>query len=185
MLLVGCGRDEFDLEDGGPLFAGDEEAVVLGVVGDAVEDGFGVELEHGGEEAGEVDPGDDVAVAGSDAGDAVGVPDVGVDFAVDVFELVEEGDGCALVGDGDVADFVEVFGVAEAEGGGAVGGDDVGGVVGHAPAFAGVGEVGEGMEGGAVVDEAECWIARSTGRGWGPSRRCLRRSIAGRGRGAA
>jgi len=27
--------------------------------------------------------------------------------------------------------------------------------VGHAPAFASVGELGEGMEGGAVVDEAE------------------------------
>ena len=88
-----CGRDEFDLEDGGPFFAGDEEEVVLGVVGDAVEDGFVVEVEHGGEEAGEVDPGDDVAVAGRDAGDAVGVPDVGVDLVVDVFEFVEVGDG--------------------------------------------------------------------------------------------
>ena len=83
------GRDELDLEDGGPLLAGDEEAVVLGVVGDAVENGFGAEVDDVGEEAGEVDPGDDVAVAGRDAGDAVGVPDVGVDLAVDVLEFVE------------------------------------------------------------------------------------------------
>ena len=83
------------------------------------------------------------------------VPDVGVDLVVDVLEFVEVGDGRALVGDGEVADFVEVFGVAEAEGGGAVGGDDVGGVVGHAPAFTGVGEGGELAEGGAVVDEAD------------------------------
>ena len=50
---------------------------------------------------------------------------------------------------------MEVFGVAEADDGGAVVGDDVGGVVGHAPAFAGVGEGGELAEGGAVVDPAD------------------------------
>ena len=46
-----------------------------------------------GEDAGEVDPGEDFAGLGGDAGDAVGVPDIGVDFTLDVFELVELGDG--------------------------------------------------------------------------------------------
>lgn len=36
--------DDLDLEDGRPLFSGDEEAVVLLVVGDAIEDGFCVDL---------------------------------------------------------------------------------------------------------------------------------------------
>lgn len=34
--------NEFNLEQLGPQFAGDEEAVSLGVVGNAVEDGFGI-----------------------------------------------------------------------------------------------------------------------------------------------
>ena len=136
------------------MFAGDEEAVALGVVGYAIEDGLGVYFLVGGEEAGAVDPVDDLAVFGVDAGDAVGVPDVGVDDAVDVFELVELVDEGGAVVDGDAAGLGEVGGIAEAEGGGAVAGDEFGGGAGDAPAFAVVVEGGEGAEGGAVEDEA-------------------------------
>ncbi len=149
------GWDGFDLEDGGPLFAGDEDAIVFGVKGDAVEDGLGVDALRVGEESGEVDPGDDVAVAGRDAGDAVGVPDVGVDLAVDPLELVELVDDLLAIVDENVAGFAEGVGVAEAEVGGAVAGDEFGGGAGHAPAFAGVGELLEEAEGEAVVDEAD------------------------------
>jgi hypothetical protein len=156
--LLCCGED-FDLEDEGPLFAGDEEAVVFGVVGDAVEDGFGVGLLVVGEEVGEVDPGDDVAVLGGDAGNAVGVPDVGVDLAAglagDVFELVELVDGSRAFVDGDVAGLGEGVGVAEAEDGGTVAGDELFGGAGDAPAFAVVVELGEGAEGEAIEDEAD------------------------------
>ena len=48
----------------GPEFAGDEEAVVRGVVGDAVEHGFGVERSALGQQAGEVDPAEDLAGRG-------------------------------------------------------------------------------------------------------------------------
>src|ERR1700722_4283450 len=74
-------RNNFNLKYGGPLLAGDVEAVALRVVGDAVEDGLGVDFFIFGEQAGEIDPGDDVAVVGRDARDTVGVPDVGVNFA--------------------------------------------------------------------------------------------------------
>ncbi len=93
------------------MFAGDEETVALGVVGDAVEDGLGVDLLVGRQEAGAVDPVDDVAVVGIDAGDAVGVPDVGVDDAIDVFELVELIDEGGAVVDDNVAGFGEVAGL--------------------------------------------------------------------------
>src|ERR1035438_3975863 len=78
---------EFDFEEFGPVLAGDEEAVVLGVIGNAVED-IGLEIAGvddvgGGQQAGEVDPSDDFAGLGIDAGDAVGLPDVGVDLAFD------------------------------------------------------------------------------------------------------
>src|ERR1035438_5093331 len=93
--------EEFDFEELGPAFAGDEEAIVLGVVGDAVEDiGLGRAI-GGSEQTAAVDPADDLAGFGVDAGDAVGLPDVGVDFALHPFELVQFDDGAALLGDGD------------------------------------------------------------------------------------
>ena len=50
------GRDHLDLEKFGPEFAGDEEAVVHGVLGDAVEHRFGIGDFSGLKQAGEVDP---------------------------------------------------------------------------------------------------------------------------------
>ena len=85
----GLGRDDFDFEELGPELAGDEEAVVRGVVSDAVEHGFRIGDFAGLQQAGEIDPAEDLAGCRRDARDAVGVPDVCVDLAVDVFELVE------------------------------------------------------------------------------------------------
>ena len=102
-----------------------------------------------------------MAVGGGDAGDAVRVPDVGVDLWLavgggDVFELVEVADGGGAIFDEEGAGDVEGVGVAEAQGGGAVGGDELGGGAGDAPAFAGVVELCPGgAERGAVEDEAE------------------------------
>jgi hypothetical protein len=49
-------RNDFYLEHLGPLLAGDKEAVALDVVGDAVQDGFGVDALAGGQDTAEVDP---------------------------------------------------------------------------------------------------------------------------------
>jgi len=136
------------------LFAGDEETVALSVVSDAIEHGFSVNLLVGGQEAGAVDPVEDVAVVGIDADDAVGVPDVGVDDAIDVFELVELVNEGGAVVDDNVAGLGKVGGIAEAEGRGAVAGDELGSGAGDAPAFAVVVEGREGAEGGAIEDEA-------------------------------
>jgi len=91
---LGFGRNNLDLEELGPEFPGDENAVVRGVVSDAVEDGFGIGAFVVGQQAGKIDPAQHLAGCGRDARDAVGVPDVRVDLAVDVFELVELVTGC-------------------------------------------------------------------------------------------
>ena len=115
-----------------------------------------------GENAGEVDPGDDVSVLRGDAGDAVGVPDVGVDlgfFLTAVGGMYLSSLSCSMrVGPSWTRMLrvsAKVVGVAETEGGGAVAGDDLGGGAGHAPALPVVVELGDGAEGGAVDDEAD------------------------------
>lgn len=146
---------EFDLKDRWPLFSGDEEAAVLIIVGDAVEHRFAVILLGLGEKAGAVEPCLDVTVSGRDSGDAVRVPDVGVDLPVDVLELIEIANGRAVVADGDLTDLVESVWAAEAQDGGAVGGNQFRGGAGHAPAFSVVVELTNDAERGAIVDKAD------------------------------
>lgn len=67
------GLERLDFVDGGPLLSGYEQAVMLGVVGDAAEDGLAVDPLLDWEQAREIDPGDYVAVLRGEAGDAVGV----------------------------------------------------------------------------------------------------------------
>src|SRR6185437_1064928 len=99
--------NQFYFKNPGPELAGYEEAVACGVIGNAVENSFRVGDGAGRKQAGEIDPADDISGGRGDAGDAVLVPDVRVDFTVDVFELVQLVDGGAVVGDGDAADFIE------------------------------------------------------------------------------
>src|ERR1041385_6381622 len=83
-----CGRfrDDVDLEELGPVFTGDENAVVGRIVGDTVEHvDLGLTAVGIGEEAGAIDPSFDFSGGGVDARDAVGLPDVGEDFALDEF----------------------------------------------------------------------------------------------------
>jgi hypothetical protein len=86
---LGRRRNHLDLKKLGPKFAGDEEPVVRRVVGDAVQYRFLVGDLAGPKQAGEIDPAQHAARLGRDAHDAVGVPHIGVDLAVNVFELVQ------------------------------------------------------------------------------------------------
>src|SRR3954452_16797374 len=124
-----------NLEELRPQFAGDEEAAVVGVPGDAVEDGFRSGAVGSRQQAGEVDPAEDFARSRRDAGDAVGVPDIGVDLAVDVLDLVDVVDGFSAVLHCQAADFLEGCGIEEAQGGGAVAEDEGLAILGEAPAF--------------------------------------------------
>ena len=95
-----------------------------------------------------------MAVGRVDAGDAVGVPDVGVDLTFHEFEFVQIADRRHAFADSDLADLVEGVGAAEAEDGRAVRGDDLSCGAGHAPALAGVGEAADGRERDPVEDGA-------------------------------
>jgi hypothetical protein len=110
-------REHGDLEDIRPQFSGDEETLAARVVSDAIKDGFVTGELVAGHEAFEVDPAKDATGCGRDAGYAVGVPDVRVDFAVDEFEFVELTDRLAAILDDDPAEFPEGIGIEEAEGG--------------------------------------------------------------------
>lgn len=52
------------------------------VKGDAVEHRFVVEFLAGREKAGAIDPTQDLSIGRRDACDSIGVPDIGIDFAV-------------------------------------------------------------------------------------------------------
>src|ERR1700740_2476617 len=67
-------RDNFDFEDRGPLFPGDEEAVLFCVVRDAVQYRFFVDLLPGRQQTAQVDPGDHMPIARVDARNPVRVP---------------------------------------------------------------------------------------------------------------
>src|SRR6185437_9309557 len=86
-----------------PKLAGDKQPVVRRIVSYPVEHSPGRSSFAVGEQAGEVYPCDYLAGTGVDAGDPVGIPHVGVDFALDVLKLVELVDACAAVRDSDAA----------------------------------------------------------------------------------
>jgi len=107
--------NQLDLEYFWPKFAGYEETVVGRVIGDAIQYCFRVGDGAGKQQAGQIDPLQHISVRRRNDGDTVFVPDVGVDFPVDVFELVELIDGGAAVGDVNAADFPKAGGVEEVE----------------------------------------------------------------------
>src|ERR1019366_4070833 len=109
----------------------------------------------GGEQAGEMDPADDFAGFGIDAGDAVGLPDVGEELAFDPLQLIEVLDRFAFVSDSEAVFFFERVRVPYADLRGAVVHVDDLAVGGHGPALAGILEAALFVEGGEVIDEPE------------------------------
>src|ERR1019366_3407671 len=119
-----CAFNQLDLEELGPLLPGDEQSVLPGIVGDAVEYVRLVVAVGGGQQPAAIDGTDHFAGFGVDAHDALGLPDIGVDFALDPFELVQFGERAAILGDGDAAGFLQCFGIPETELGRAIAHDD-------------------------------------------------------------
>ena len=78
--------------------------------GDAVEDGFVAGELVTGHQTFEVDPAENATGRRRNSGDAVGMPDVRVDFAMNEFEFIELSDGLAVILDRDTAKFLEVLG---------------------------------------------------------------------------
>lgn len=72
---------------------------------------------------------------------------------MDVFELIELGDGRAMIVDGDAPDFTKGRGIQIAQTGGTIAEDQISAVLREAPAFALVVEGSQQAEGEAVIDK--------------------------------
>ena len=107
-----------------------------------------------GVDAREVEGSKDLARFRIDANDAIGLPDVGKNFAFDEFEFVELIDGISSVHNGEFAQDTKAFGVDELELGGAIAHDQMSAIIGESPAFALVTEVFLPSERGGIVDES-------------------------------
>src|SRR5918998_945681 len=147
-------RDHFDLEELWPQLARDEEAIGLRVVGDAVEDvdrAFLPVLLC--KQAGQVDPAGDLSRLGIDACDAVSLPDIGPDLAVDDLELVEIRDRSRTLINGDGVELRERLRVPDEQAVGAVAHDQPLTISGQAPTFCLIGEGLLELERLAVEDD--------------------------------
>lgn len=157
---VGSSGNYGDFEDFRPELASNEETVSGRVVRDAIENRFVARELIAGHESFEVNPAEDAAVRGRYTRDPIGMPDVGVDLAVNVFKLVELCDGLAVVGDGKAANFLEGVGIEEAQNRAAVAEDERSGIVRETPAFTLVVEGAEEPEGQAIVNECGVRLPR-------------------------
>src|SRR5712692_3834233 len=101
------GRGHLDLEQLGPLLAGDEDALALCVVSDPVEH-VGLWPAVGRfQQAAHIHPRIHAARARIDTRDQVRLPHVGPYFALDIFELVQPGNRPRAVAHGDAIRFAE------------------------------------------------------------------------------
>lgn len=144
-----------DLEQSRPALAGDEQASARGVPGDAVEHAGGGAIRQGCAQPGGIEHTQDFAALRVDAQNIVGVPDVGPDLAVDVFELVESVDRDTVVVYPQAPNDGEIVGVEQAQGRAAVAHDQMRAVPGQPPALAGVVQPRHLFERIAVIDECD------------------------------
>src|SRR6185369_14319116 len=82
-------RLEFNFKKSRPEFSGDEESTACLIVSDAVQHGLVVLHVAGRQQTSQINPARNAAGLRVDRHYPVVVPDVGVDFAVDVLELVQ------------------------------------------------------------------------------------------------
>jgi hypothetical protein len=147
--------DYLDFEYRWPLLAGDKEPVVLGIVGDSIENGFGIDHLIGRQQSGEVDPGDYVSIARRNPRDHIRMPDVRVNLAFDELKFVQLVDDLAPVFHENVTRFPKGIGIAKAQGGSAIAGDELFRRASHAPTFSCVRELLHRLQAEAVVDETD------------------------------
>ena len=124
------------------------------IVGDAVQNIHGDGTVRLAQQTLEIDPSGDVAGRWRDAGDAVCLPDVGVDFPVDVFEFIQIRYRRCAVLHLQTSDLLKRCRIPEAQGGRAVAHNDARAIVRESPTLAGIAERPLEIEAGAVIDEA-------------------------------
>ena len=141
-----------DFVESGPAFACDEQMAGVGEVGDAVEDVLGPAGAR--VEICQVNRAGDATGPGVDDNDPVRGPDVGVDRAVDEFELVQAVHGPTSIPDLDLPGLAVRVRVEKVQCGCAVAVDQLPAVVRDPPALRRVGELFEQGEPVLRIDEA-------------------------------
>ena len=137
-----------------PELAGHEESLPFLVPRDSVEN---IDLKAGlifwCQQTGEVDTRSDIASRWVNPYDLVGLPDVGVDLAVDPLQLVEVVDWLPILADLNAVDFAEGVRLADLDGVCSIAHVEPLAVVGDAPSFGGVGKPLDLLERLRVVDD--------------------------------
>ena len=89
--MVSFSRDDFDLEEPRPQLSGHEQAISRSVVGNPVQDCLGTQPipRH---QASQINPGRNLSRLRRNPRDPIRMPDVGVDLAADVLELIQVSD---------------------------------------------------------------------------------------------
>ena len=99
-----------------PVLAGDEQGALLAIIGDAVQHMRIDEPRGLRVQPVEIDPARDFPCLGREAHEVIGLPDIGVDLAIDILELVQEADFTVGVLDDDIVLDFEVAGIEEEDG---------------------------------------------------------------------
>src|SRR5579883_1319690 len=151
--LPALGHD-FDLKQLWPQLAGDKQTIAEGVIGDSVQnvDAFAIRLRQ---DSRQIDPSEHAAVGGRDAGDLLGLPDVGVQLAAHPLKFVEVHNLARPVMDRDAPQLAQRQRVPDADLRGAVVHVNARAVVGEAPALALIGERAPALQRRLVVDESD------------------------------
>src|SRR5271165_4265399 len=152
-----------NLEQLRPVLSRDEQPVVLGVVGNAVQDiRPSLHDVFWLEETGQVDGADHAAAARVDAHDPVRLPYVGIDLPLHPFQFIHVAQGLAVEGDLHSAGFLKRLGIEESKLRSSVAHDDLRAIARQSPPLTLVLELSLQLEGGKVEDEADVGLPRQT-----------------------
>jgi hypothetical protein len=106
------------------------------------------------QKAGEVDPANHLSALWRDAGDAIGLPDIGENLSLDEFQFIQLVDRLVPIVDFDSTLFRERVAVQNADLSGPVAHEKVTAIGGETPSFAGVSEGAQQFEVAEVVDKS-------------------------------
>src|SRR5260370_9092954 len=136
MLSCGALTGHFDFKHGRPLLSRNKQVIIPDVVRYTVEHRFVIDPLLSRKQPSKVDPRDHLPVLRRYTRNPIGVPDVSVDIALDIFEFVELVNKFLSVPDDNVMSLIKGVRAAKAKDCGAVAGDKFVCGASHTPAFA-------------------------------------------------
>ena len=135
------------------MFAGDEESVLFIIPGDPIEYGFvAAQLGKPGQTT-QVDIGICLPGGRIYTQDKIGLPDIGPDFTIDIFQFIEITHRIAIEGNGDFPLRDKIFRIDKLKRCRSIAEDKFGTIIGQPPAFGRVVMGGKLLETVATIDE--------------------------------